>query len=111
MQSKFHNLTLIILTLLLFSCAQKQESKDEIVKAAVTNEKGQTLKETFNNTKGTLELEFEGEKIFLKRALYASGVRCVNDHYEYINWHGETILKKVSVTIFYDKGEKSGQRN
>jgi hypothetical protein len=85
------------------SCGHYNENSDEIVSSTTQNKKGQVLKQKFNNTEGTLELELNGKKIFLNRVPTGSGIKFVNEEYEYINWQGETILMKNAEVIFYHK--------
>lgn len=112
---------LFLLTIYLFfvSCdgrkaGQNQNQKNEIiaannsdtiqqkniVTATVTNKDGAALKLRFNNTDGTCELEFNGEKIELKQQRMASGIKYSNEHFVYSNWHGETRLYKNGKLVF-----------
>ncbi len=102
----------IVSFLICTSCANRNSGKenqrneteiqkgDEIVSATCTNKDGITLKQTFNNTHGTCELELNGERIELKQERMASGIKYSNQHYVYTNWHGETRLFKDGELIF-----------
>ena len=96
---------LFMLSIFLFSCNQENRKEDEIVSSTIQNKEGQILKLKFNNTIGTLDLELNDEKILLNKVPSGSGVKCVNDEYEYYNWHGETTLMKNNEIIFYHKEE------
>lgn len=78
-------------------------SADDIYTDTTKNKEGKILITSFNNTKGTVEIIFNGEKIGLTQDTTASGVGAHNEHYTYTNWHGETELKKDGKVIFATK--------
>ena len=71
-----------------------------IINSTIINKDGLVLKQTFNNTDGTCELELNGEKIELNQERMASGIKYSNEQYVYTNWHGETRLFKDGKLIF-----------
>lgn len=91
-------LTITLLTTVLFLIACRETSKevnadgattdsiesagDDIVKTSSTDKDGKKLVLTFNNTKGTTTLDFNGETIELVAQKVASGIWYKNDHYE-----------------------------
>ncbi len=73
---------------------------DDIVKISATNEVGETLEMSFNNTNDEAILYFKGELIELKSERPASGIWYKNDHYE-LSGKGEQVeLKKDGEIIF-----------
>lgn len=79
---------------------------DDIYTDTVKNKEDKILITSFNNTKGTVEIIFNGEKIGLMQDTTASGIGAHNEHYTYTNWHGETELKKDGKVIFAAKEEE-----
>lgn len=79
---------------------------DDIYTDTVKNMEGKILITFFNNTKGTAEIIFNGEKIGLIQDTTASGTGAHNEHYTYTSWHGETELKKDGKVIFTAKEEE-----
>ncbi len=79
------------------------QKPDEIKQGVETNQKGDNLEYTFNNTKNTATFIFNGEKIEMEADnTKASGANYKNDNYSYTNWQGITELKKGGKTIFYN---------
>ncbi|MBD8389362.1 MliC family protein [Dysgonomonas sp. BGC7] len=79
------------------------QKPDEIKQGVETNQKGDNLEYTFNNTKNTATFIFNGEKIEMEADnTKASGANYKNDNYSYTNWQGITELKKDGKTIFYN---------
>ncbi|HZL08757.1 MAG TPA: MliC family protein [Prolixibacteraceae bacterium] len=72
----------------------------EIVSGRMTDQGGNLLKYTFNNSEGTCILELNGELIELKQERTASGIKYSNEQYSYTNWHGETRLSNDGKLIF-----------
>ncbi len=77
---------------------------DDIVKSTSTDKDGKKLELTFNNTKGTTTLNFNGETIELVAENAASGIWYKNDHYELRGKGDNMELTKDGKTIF--KNEK-----
>ncbi|MBU2949942.1 MliC family protein [Tamlana agarivorans] len=101
---------IIVFSLVLISCKEVQSNEtgvkpmevvtDEIVESTVTDESGKTLYMTFNNTKGTVTIDFEGEITELKRERTGSGFWYKNDTYN-LRGKGESmILKRDDVVVF-----------
>ncbi len=112
---KQHLSITVFICLAIISCQQNQASKeqskeqapaevtaapDEIVKASVTGKDGTKMDMSFNNTKATVTVLFNGEMIDMKRDTMASGIKYSNDHYELTEWHGQGELKKDGKTVF-----------
>ncbi|WP_292009033.1 MliC family protein [Chryseobacterium sp.] len=73
---------------------------DEIVKSTAKDKSGKTLEMSFNNTKNTATVVFEGETIDLKDQRPASGIWYKNDHYE-LRGKGEQVeLTKDGKVVF-----------
>ena len=101
----------ILTTLLATSCTgvSKQENAaspttekvgEEIVTTSSTNQNGQKLEMTFNNTKGTTTITFNGETAELEQQKSGSGFWYKNDHYE-LRGKGENVeLTKEGKVIF-----------
>lgn len=102
--------TIAVLTAFFFSgCteAPKQESTtatetvaDELVKTTATDKDGRTLELSFNNTKGTVILQFRDETIVLQQQRAASGIWYTNDHYELRGKGNDIELKKDGEIVF-----------
>ena len=78
----------------------KQTAEDKIVTSTITNNEGDRLDITFNNTKKTATLIFKGDTIELKQDTMGSGVKYSNKIYVFSDWHGQTELKKDGKSIF-----------
>ncbi|AZB28276.1 MliC family protein [Chryseobacterium balustinum] len=80
------------------------ESNPEIIKTTLSDKDGKKLDVTFNNTKNTATLLFNGETIELEGQKTASGIWYKNDHYELRGKGNENELHKDGKLIF--KSEK-----
>ncbi|MDO6760475.1 MliC family protein [Tamlana sp. 2_MG-2023] len=100
----------VFLSLVLTSCKEVKSNEtdvkpteiitDEIVESTVSDESGKTLYMTFNNTKGTVTIDFEGEITELKRERSGSGFWYKNNTYN-LRGKGENMtLKKDGVVVF-----------
>src|SRR5690554_51143 len=79
---------------------EKTEIKEDIVKTSSTDEQGNTLEMTFNNTKNIVTIEFEGITQELSSKRPASGIWYTNDEYE-LRGKGDAIeLKKGEEVVF-----------
>jgi membrane-bound inhibitor of C-type lysozyme len=105
-------LTIAMLTALFLSSCQnapKQEKTgtattetvgDDIVTTSSTDKDGKKLELTFNNTKGTATLNFNGETIELHAQKAASGIWYKNDLYELRGKGNDIELKKDGNLVF-----------
>jgi Membrane-bound lysozyme-inhibitor of c-type lysozyme len=101
-------LVLTIMGILLFdSCQQNnnfnEESApmmEEIVRNSVTDAHGTKLYMTFDNDRATATFEFEGKTIKMTQDTMASGVRCTNKQYEFMEHQGNITLKKDGQLVF-----------
>lgn len=104
---------ILLISLFLTSCneSQKQEStetttenikktKDEIITRTITNEKGNKLKMSFNNTKDVVILYYNGDTIELVGQKPASGMWYKNDKYEFRGKGENVVLTKNGKTLF-----------
>lgn len=110
-------LTITLLsTLLLASCspsATRQDNSqtttdtiaDEIVSTKSTDKDGKVLEITFNNTKGTATLYFEGETVELHQERAASGIWYKNDRYELRGKGNDIKLRKDGEVVFEHQDE------
>ncbi|HET7119580.1 MAG TPA: MliC family protein [Hanamia sp.] len=73
---------------------------DDIVKTSSTDNDGKKLVLTFNNTKGTTTLDFNGETIELIAQKAASGIWYKNDHYELRGKGNDIELTKDGKVVF-----------
>ncbi|WP_417889918.1 MliC family protein [Xanthomarina gelatinilytica] len=114
---KFHLAIAVLLVLILNSCKESpsqenasaktteivEEVSDDIVKTTLTDEDGKQLEMTFNNTKGIVTLNFNGEIFTLNAERAASGIWYKNEDYE-LRGKGESVeLTKNGETIFKNK--------
>lgn len=106
---------LILTTLFLSSCNETQNHEnskstskettekmaDTIITISETDRNGNVLEMVFNNTVNTASLKLNGEGIDLVLdTTMASGTHYKNEHYQYTQWHGKTILEKDGKVIF-----------
>lgn len=113
-------LTIAILTaLFLNSCKEtpKQENSettttesvekvdDNIVTSLSTDKDGKKLEMTFDNTKGTTTLNFDGETIELVAQKSASGIWYKNENYELTGKGNDIELKKDGKIVFTHKDD------
>ena len=75
-------------------------SNDDIVTSTSTNKDGEKLDISFNNTKGTATLNFNGEIIELAQERAGSGIWYKNDIYELRGKGNDIELKKDGKIIF-----------
>ena len=106
----------ILTTLLAASCTgvSKQENAassttetvgEEIVTTTSTDQNGQKLEMTFNNTKGTATITFNGETAELEQQKSGSGFWYKNDQYELRGKGNDVDLKKDGELVFTHKDE------
>lgn len=103
--------TITFFSILLFSCAEKENQKKWVNEEKVVVVNGNdTIKNintkfeiTFDNTNHTANLVFNGEKATLKQMPMASGIKYANEVFEYAEWHGEKVLKKKGKIVFEEK--------
>lgn len=77
-----------------------EKTGDDIVKTTSIGKDGNKLMLTFNNTKGTTTLDFNGEKIELVTQKPASGIWYKNDHYELRGKGNDMELTKDGKVVF-----------
>ncbi len=106
----------ILTTLLATSCTgvSKQENAassttetvgEEIVTTTSTDQNGQKLEMTFNNTKGTATITFNGETAELEQQKSGSGFWYKNNQYELRGKGNDVDLKKDGELVFTHKDE------
>lgn len=113
-------LTVAVLTaLFLNSCKEtaKQETveattaeavekvADDIVKTTSTDKDGKKIEISFNNTKETATLNFNGETIELVGQKPASGIWYKNENYELTGKGNDLVLTKAGKVIFEHKDD------
>ena len=76
------------------------ENNDDIVTNTSTDSAGNKLELTFNNTKGTVTLNFNGETSELAAQKPASGIWYKNDEYELRGKGNDLELKKGGNVVF-----------
>ncbi|MDR2802492.1 MAG: MliC family protein [Prevotellaceae bacterium] len=76
---------------------------DNLVQNAVVDSAGSILEMSFNNDDNTALFVFNGEIIEMKGDTVASGIKYSNDHYEFVEWHGEITLAKDGKVVFEHK--------
>lgn len=102
-----------LIALLIISCTDtsKQDNADtatvivdkeadDIVVNTSIDEEGRKLEQSYNNTKGTVTLNFEGETIVLDQQRSASGIWYKNENYELRGKGNDVELKKNGKVIF-----------
>ena len=75
-------------------------TNDEIVTTTSTSKDGKELDITFNNTKGTATLNFNGETIEMTQQRAASGIWYKNDQYELRGKGNDLELRKDDKVVF-----------
>jgi hypothetical protein len=73
---------------------------EEIVRHSVSDLHGTKLYMTFDNDRETATFVLEGETIKTKQDTMASGVKCTNKHYEFLELEGNITLKKDGKLVF-----------
>ena len=73
---------------------------DDIVKTSSTDKDGKKLVLTFNNTKGTTTVDFNGETIEMVAEKAASGIWYKNDHFELRGKGNDIELTKDGKVVF-----------
>jgi len=94
----------------------KQENKDspeteqtaskDLVTQSLTNNDGETLEMSFDNSEGTATVNFKGETIDLDQERAASGIWYKNDQYELRGKGNDISLKKDGETVFEHEDDK-----
>lgn len=82
-----------------------EKTSDEIVTITSIDKDGKRLEMSFNNTKGFVTLNFNGETIELAEQKSASGIWYENDHYELRGKGNDFELTKDGKVIFTHKDE------
>lgn len=101
---------------ILISCKEKSNQEnvakpnfekisDDMVSVSSTDKNGKKLDLLFNNSKGTLTLQFNGETIELTQQLSGSGIRYKNEQYELRGKGNDIELKKDGIVLFEHKDE------
>lgn len=114
-------LTALLISFLATSCKEtsKQENKTPDSTSSIliaenenkvekwTDKKGNILETiSFSETDNTLKLKLNSDTLVLKGVPSGSGSHFKNDHFEYIQWHGKTIIEKDGKVIF-EAGEET----
>ena len=103
--------TLLVLTIIgilfLDSCQQSNNFEEdstpimeEIDRNSVTDSHGTKLYMSFNNERATATFVLEGETIRMRQDTMASGIKCTNKHYEFLEHQGNISLKKDGKVVF-----------
>ncbi len=82
-----------------------EQANDDIVTATSIDKDGQQLNMTFNNTKGTATLDFNGETIELVQERAASGIWYKNENYELRGKGDDIQLTKDGTVVFEHKDD------
>ena len=104
----------VLAAMLLTACNQKTEKEnknidntqttitvnDDIVSQSLSNESGKKLDMVFNNTKGVVTINFEGDEAELKEEESASGIWYANANYELRGKGNNIVLKKNGKIVF-----------
>lgn len=85
----------------------EQTSSDDVVTQLLTNNDGETLEMSFNNSEGKATVNFKGESIDLEQERAASGIWYKNDHYELRGKGDDIFLKKDGEIIFEHQDKKA----
>lgn len=102
-----------VATMMLMSCNHVTKTQDarnstqqtvnpdnNIVKQSLTDTDGKTLDMIFDNDKGLVTINFEGDKSVLKAEPSASGIWYTNEHYELTGKGHDITLKKHGNVVF-----------
>jgi len=109
----------LLAALLLFSCKEtpkperttssKKETvaqaTDEIIKNSSTDKYGKKIEMTFNNTKGDVQVIFNGETFKLSKQPTGSGIHYKNDKYELRGKGNDLTLTKDGKVLFENSDE------
>lgn len=71
-----------------------------IVYDTITNDDGETIYMSFNNTEATATFILHNDTIVLNHDTMGSGIKYSNEHYIYTEWHGQGELMKDTAVIF-----------
>lgn len=80
-------------------------NNDDVVTDTLIDKDGKKLEMSFNNTKGTLTVNFNGETIEMAQERAASGIWYSNENYELRGKGNDIELKKNGVVIFEHKDD------
>ena len=73
---------------------------DDIVTSNLTDKDGKELRMRFNNTKGTVTVNLDGENILMYQERAASGIWYKNDHHELRGKGNDIQLRKDGKVVF-----------
>lgn len=82
-----------------------EATPDDIVTSTSTDKDGKKLDMSFNNTKGTATLNFEGETIELAQQRSGSGIWYTNETYELRGKGNDITLSKDGKVVFEHKDD------
>jgi membrane-bound inhibitor of C-type lysozyme len=82
-----------------------EATPDDIVTSTSTDKDGKKLDMSFNNTKGTATLNFEGETIELAQQRSGSGIWYTNETYELRGKGNDITLSKDGKVVFDHKDD------
>lgn len=82
-----------------------ETSNDDIVTDTLTDKDGKKLDMSFNNTKGMVTVNFNGETIEMVQEKAASGIWYSNENYELRGKGNDIELKKNGIVIFEHKDD------
>ncbi|MDT0293572.1 MliC family protein [Mesonia ostreae] len=85
----------------------EQTTSKDVVTQSLTNNDGETLEMSFDNSEGTATVNFKGETIDLKQERAASGIWYKNDQYELRGKGNDISLKKDGEVIFEHEDKKA----
>lgn len=86
---------------------EEASTNNERVNISQTDKSGNKLDVSFDNSKNTATLQFNGETIELTLdTTMASGTHYKNEHYQYSEWHGKTTVAKDG-TVIFEAGEET----
>jgi hypothetical protein len=77
-----------------------ESEMEEIVRNSVSDEHGTKLYMSFDNQRATATFMFGDETIKMTQDTLASGVKCSNKHYDFLEHEGNITLKKDGKVVF-----------
>lgn len=82
-----------------------EKDDDDFITATSTDKDGKQLDMLFNNTEGTLTVNFNGETIELVQERAASGIWYINEDYELRGKGNDIEFRKNGIVIFEHKDD------
>ncbi|MDR0408525.1 MAG: MliC family protein [Campylobacteraceae bacterium] len=97
--------SLLFIAVFIYTGCEKYPKDENISSVKITDTKGNSLHIVFAQNTASITLP-DNSTAILKSVKMASGIKYVNDEYEYSEWHGNIELKKGKEVIFQAQKEQ-----